>query len=119
MKLRRGTERFVGFFGSAGLSQEQAFQSVELGGHFLGEILQICGLNDFDSFLEFFAILCHRARQLEVTFDLLLDLLEAVYNRHARDRVDATQRLQADFNQSVFPGNLSIVNDRLGRSVNS
>lgn len=56
-------------------------------------------------------ILAHDTGQLQVAFNLLADLLEAVYNRHSGDGVDATQNVQGHIDQTLFPADLSILNN--------
>lgn len=53
-----------------------------------------------DSYLHAF-ILAHDSSQLQVTFDLLPDLLEAVHNGNRRDGVDPTQNVQRHVHQPL------------------
>lgn len=46
-------------------------------------------------------ILAHDTSQLQITFDLLSDLLEAVNNGHCRDGVDTTQNVQSHIHQTL------------------
>lgn len=56
-------------------------------------------------------VLPHDPCQLEVAFDLLPDLLEAVHNRDGGDGVNATQDVQSHVDQPLFPGNFPVLDD--------
>jgi len=49
-------------------------------------------------------ILAHDAGQLQVTFDLLSDLLEAVDDGHRGDGMDTTQDVQSHVHQTLGGG---------------
>lgn len=91
VQLNRCRKRFVSFFGPAQLSQQQSLESVELGSHVFSKILEVCGLDHIETFLEFgFSI---GPGHLQVTLDLLPYLLEAIYYRHARYCVYSLERI--------------------------
>lgn len=46
-------------------------------------------------------ILAHDTSQLQVTFDLLPDLLETVHDGHGGDGVDTTQNVQSYVHQTL------------------
>lgn len=46
-------------------------------------------------------VLAHDASQLQITFDLLSDLLEAVNDGHGGDGVDTTQDVQSHVHQTL------------------
>lgn len=46
-------------------------------------------------------ILAHDASQLQITFDLLSDLLEAVNNGHCGDGMNTTQDVQSHIHQTL------------------
>lgn len=56
-------------------------------------------------------ILAHDSSQLQVAFNLLTDLLEAVYNRHGGDGVDTAQNVQSHIDQALLPCDLPILNN--------
>ena len=56
--------------------------------------------SDLPSYLHAF-ILAHDASQLQITFNLLSDLLEAVNDGHCGDGVDTTQNVQSHIHQTL------------------
>lgn len=88
-----------------------SFQGVKLGSHFLLKELHFGVIDNVQSFLKF-VLVVHRGH-LQVTLDLLSDLLETVDYRDAGYGVNTIQRLQTHAAQLVFPRNLSEMNYRL------
>jgi hypothetical protein len=94
---------------------DQALESVDLCGQVLREVLDVGVVDDFEALLQL-VLVVHR-RQLQVTLDLLPDLLVTIDNRYALDRVYPVQRLDANVDQLVLPGDLPEVYYRLGGRV--
>lgn len=64
-------------------------------------------------------IFAHDSSQLQVTLDLLADLLEAVHDGHGGDGVDAAQDVQGHVDQPLLPRDLPVLDDGRGRGVNA
>lgn len=91
MELDCCGESLVSVFRSTQLSQKQPFECVKFGRHLLRKVFKIGRLYHVETFLKFIFPLC--PWHLNVTLDLLSDLLEAVYNWYTRDGVNAVQRV--------------------------
>lgn len=64
-------------------------------------------------------IFAHDSSQLQVTLDLLANLLEAVNDGHGGDGVDAAQDVQGHVDQPLLARDLPVLDDGRGRGVNS
>lgn len=64
-------------------------------------------------------IFAHDSSQLQVTLDLLPDLLEAVHDGHGGDGVDAAQDVQGHVDQPLLPRDLPVLDDGRGRGVDA